>query len=71
VVHVDDFNPNPMLLQEQGRDQTDRTSADDENVRVRVMKHGLAPADPVATSVPTLLLKNPCGFHVRRRRYAE
>jgi len=60
-----------VLLQEQGRNQTDGTGADDENVRVRVMKDGLAPADPVATNVPTLLLKNPGEFRMLRSGRAE
>src|SRR5207247_370082 len=61
LVHVDDLHTDPVLLQEQGRDETDRTGADDENLRIGVMKHrGCSPcalrkncdpeADPAAAS---------------------
>ena len=39
LVHVDDLHTDPVLLQEQGRDETDRTGADDENLRIGVTKH--------------------------------
>jgi hypothetical protein len=38
-VHVDDLHTDPALLQEQGRDETDRTGADDEDLRIGVTKH--------------------------------
>jgi hypothetical protein len=38
-VRVDDLDPDPVLLQEQGRDETDRTGADDEDLRMGVTKH--------------------------------
>ena len=34
LVHVDDLHADPVLLQEQGRDETDRTGADDEDLRI-------------------------------------
>ena len=33
LVHVDDFHTDSVLLQEQGRNETDRTGADDEDFR--------------------------------------
>ena len=39
LVHVDDFHTDPVLLQEQRRDETDRTGADDEDLRIGVTKH--------------------------------
>ncbi len=39
LVRVDDLHTDPLLLQEQGRDETDRTGADDENFRIGVTKH--------------------------------
>jgi hypothetical protein len=38
-MHVDDFDTDPLALQEQGRDQADRTGADDENLGIGVTKH--------------------------------
>ena len=39
LVHVDDLHTDPVLLQEQGRDETDRTGADDEDLRIGVTEH--------------------------------
>ncbi len=39
LVHVDDFHPDPVLLQEQGRNETDRTGADDEHLRIGMTEH--------------------------------
>lgn len=39
LVHVDDFDADTLLLQEQGGEETDRTSADDEYLRIGVTKH--------------------------------
>ena len=39
LVRVDDLHPDPVLLQEQRRDETDRTGADDEDFRIWLMKH--------------------------------
>ena len=39
LVHVDDLDADAVLLQEQGRDETDRTGADDEDLRIGVTKH--------------------------------
>ena len=39
LVHVDDFHTEPVLLQEQGRQETDRTGADDKDFRIGVMEH--------------------------------
>jgi hypothetical protein len=39
LVHVDDLHTNPVLLQEQGCDEADRTGADDEDLRIGVTKH--------------------------------
>jgi hypothetical protein len=36
---VDDLHTDPVLLQEQGRDETDRTGADDEDLRIGATKH--------------------------------
>jgi hypothetical protein len=43
LVRVDDLYTDPVLLQEQGRDETDRTGADDENLRIAVTKHERTP----------------------------
>ena len=59
LVHVDDLHADAVLLQEQGRDETDRTGADDEDFRIGVMGHrassngvGIHP-DPICTLVAT------------------
>jgi hypothetical protein len=39
LVHVDDLHTNPVLLQEQSRDETDRTGTDDEDLRIGVAEH--------------------------------
>src|SRR6266511_5767349 len=39
LVHVDDLHTYPVLLQEQGRDETDRTGTDDEDFRIVVTEH--------------------------------
>jgi len=39
LVHVDDVHMDPVLPQEQGRDETDRTGADDEDLRIGVTEH--------------------------------
>jgi hypothetical protein len=39
LVHVDDFHPDPVLLQEQRSNETNRTGADDENLRIGVTEH--------------------------------
>ena len=39
LVHVDDLHTDPVLLQEQGRDETNRTGADDEDLRIGMTKH--------------------------------
>src|SRR5262249_60741939 len=39
LVHVDDLHTHPVLLQEQGRNETDGTGADDEDLRIGVMEH--------------------------------
>jgi hypothetical protein len=36
LVHVDDLHTESVLLQEQGRDETDRTGADDEDLRIKM-----------------------------------
>jgi hypothetical protein len=38
-VRVDDLHTDPLLSQEQGRDETDRTGTDDEYLRIRVTEH--------------------------------
>jgi hypothetical protein len=38
-VHVDDLQADAVLLEEQGRDETHRTGADDEDLRIGVTKH--------------------------------
>src|SRR3954451_22644062 len=43
LVHVDDLHADPVLLQEQGGDETDRTGADDEDLRIALMGHGCPP----------------------------
>ena len=44
LVHVDDLHTDPVLLQEQGRDETDRTGADDEDLRIGVTEHRAPPS---------------------------
>jgi hypothetical protein len=39
LVHVDDLHTDSVLLQEQGRDQTDRTGANDEDLRIGKTGH--------------------------------
>jgi hypothetical protein len=39
LVHVDDLDTDTVLLQEHGRDKTDRTGAYDQDVRIAVTKH--------------------------------
>jgi hypothetical protein len=39
LVRVDDLHTDSVLLQEQGRNETDRTGADDKDFRIWVMKH--------------------------------
>lgn len=39
LVRVDDLHTDPVLLQEQGRNETDRTGADDEDLRIGVTEH--------------------------------
>src|SRR6185436_7652397 len=39
LVHVDDLRTDPGLLQEQRRDETDRTGTDDEDLRIGVIEH--------------------------------
>ena len=51
LVHVDDLHADPVLLQEQGRDETDRTGADDEDLRIGVTEHR-AHAHRARTAVP-------------------
>jgi hypothetical protein len=39
LVHVDDLHTDSELLQEQGRDETDRTGTDDEDLGIVVTEH--------------------------------
>ena len=39
LVRVDDLHTNPVLLQEKGRDETDRPGTDDEDLRIGVAEH--------------------------------
>ena len=39
LVHVDDLHPEPVLLQEQGRNKADRAGADDEDLRIGMAEH--------------------------------
>jgi hypothetical protein len=39
LVRVDDLHTNPILLEEQGSDETDGAGADDENLRIRMTDH--------------------------------
>jgi hypothetical protein len=39
LVHVDDFDADPVLLQKQRRDKTDRTAADDEDLGIGMTRH--------------------------------
>ena len=39
LVHVDDLHTDAGLLQEQGRDETDWTGTDDEDLRIGVTEH--------------------------------
>jgi hypothetical protein len=43
-VHVDDLHTDPVLLQEQGRDETDRTGTNDEDLRIGATEHRLSRA---------------------------
>jgi hypothetical protein len=42
LVHVDDLHTESVPLQEQGRDEADRTGADDEDLRIGMTKHRAA-----------------------------
>src|SRR5688572_11629381 len=39
LVHVDDLHTDPVLLEEQGRNETNRTGTDDEDLRIGVTEH--------------------------------
>jgi hypothetical protein len=51
LVHIDDLHTDPVPLQEQGRDETDRTGTDHEYLRIGVTEHrassSRAPQEPV------------------------
>ena len=71
LVLVDDLHADPVLLQEQGRDETDRTGADDENLRIRVTKHQACSPRALRAVLSNLVfasLANPCSRAARRSR---
>jgi hypothetical protein len=43
LMHVDDLDTHTVLLQKQRRDETDRTGADDEDLRIGVTEHRASP----------------------------
>jgi hypothetical protein len=43
LVHVDDLRTDAVLMQKQGRGETDRTGADNEDLGINVAKHRESP----------------------------
>ena len=57
LVHVDDLHTDPVALQEQGRDETDRTGADNEDLWIGVTEHHcFLPKAAYARTAPALLI---------------
>ena len=68
LVHVDDLHTDPVLLQEQGRDETDRTGADDEDLRIGMTEHRASSSHRIMQELPSARMPRSAGEAPRTGR---